>query len=128
MESSSFRPLVKYGLRDLPTAIYPLDETAKEQGQYSEKEPHNRPVTLATTRHQEVFTFSRPNYDYDPNKNRPASTLTHPDLDPTGVNPYRSTDPSPVPFSTVSRVSAPASSMSSVESQICQPLPYTRIS
>ncbi|RMZ75710.1 hypothetical protein DV738_g5338, partial [Chaetothyriales sp. CBS 135597] len=40
----------QYGLRDLPTALYPHD-------------PHSQgpnPVTLTTTKHQEVFAFLRP--------------------------------------------------------------------
>lgn len=69
---------VKYGLRDLPTAIHPLDDDKN-----SDKNGKDRPVTLTTTLHQEVFTFSRPNYDGDPAKNLPVNRLTHPDLDPS---------------------------------------------
>lgn len=69
---------VKYGLRDLPTALHPLDESAIKNG--------DKPVTLTTTLHQEVFTFSRPNYDGDPAKNIPVNRLTHPDLDPTNTD------------------------------------------
>lgn len=70
---------IKYGLRDLPTAIHPLDETSTSKG--------DKPVTLRTTLHQEVFTFSRPNYDFDRSKNTPINIFTHPDLDPS-LNSY----------------------------------------
>ncbi|KAL2004065.1 hypothetical protein VTN02DRAFT_570 [Thermoascus thermophilus] len=67
---------VQYGLRDLPTALHPLDDaSAAVVGN------GDRPVTLTTTLHQEVFTFSRPNYDGDPARNVPVNRLTHPDLD-----------------------------------------------
>lgn len=82
---------IKYGLRELPTAIYPLDRSTKEHAGQSDKNKRGgdgRPVTLSTTRHQEVFTFSRPNYNYDPVRERPASTLTNPDLNPLGPNTF----------------------------------------
>ncbi|PLB51384.1 putative toxin biosynthesis protein [Aspergillus steynii IBT 23096] len=65
---------VQYGLRDLPTAIHPLGkrELKARGGQ-------GRPVTLTTTRHQEVFTFSRPLYD---ETDQPGTRVTHPDVDP----------------------------------------------
>lgn len=64
---------VKYGLRDLPTPIYPLDGKP-----FDAKNP---PVTLRTTLHQEVFTFSRPNYNHVPGSGKPVNRATHPDLD-----------------------------------------------
>ncbi|KAJ5184026.1 Abhydrolase domain-containing protein mpaH [Penicillium capsulatum] len=64
---------VRYGLRDLPTAIHPLDGAVPD--------PSNPPVTLRTPLHQEVFTFSRPNYHYIPGSGAPVNRLTHPDLD-----------------------------------------------
>ncbi|ERF74898.1 hypothetical protein EPUS_08950 [Endocarpon pusillum Z07020] len=42
---------LQYGLRDLPTILYP-DLTEGDQR-----------VTLKTTKHQEVFTFTRPNFE-----------------------------------------------------------------
>ncbi|EAW10659.1 putative toxin biosynthesis protein [Aspergillus clavatus NRRL 1] len=80
---------IKYGLRDLPTGIYPLNESeAPKDG--------DRPVTLRTTLHQEVFTFSRPNYDGPPGKDVPINRVTHPDLDPThmGSFPFYRPEPS----------------------------------
>ena len=64
---------VQYGLRDLPTAIHPLDKAVPD--------PKNPPVTLRTPLHQEVFTFSRPNYHHIPGSDAPVSRVTHPDLD-----------------------------------------------
>lgn len=42
---------IKYGLRDLPTALYP------QRG-----DGENPPVTLTTTKAQEVFSYLRPKY------------------------------------------------------------------
>ncbi|WEW55734.1 hypothetical protein PRK78_001167 [Emydomyces testavorans] len=69
---------ITYGLRELPTAIHPLDPDSQTLP------PHQRPVTLTTTLHQEVFTFSRPNYaNASPNaSSAPINRLTHPDLPP----------------------------------------------
>ncbi|KAL0260772.1 hypothetical protein SLS55_004463 [Diplodia seriata] len=60
---------VKHGLRDLPTAIYPAPpEPATPVPAPATAEPTLTPsstagVTLATTKHQEVFTFLRPRFD-----------------------------------------------------------------
>lgn len=64
---------IRHGLRELPTAIYPTTSTAENSS--------DKPVTLTTTRHQEVFTFSRPNYDHDKPGNSPAiDRIRHPDI------------------------------------------------
>lgn len=55
---------IRYGLRDLPTAVYP--DPVEDGGDAS--------VTLTTSKHQEVWTFLRPHY---PAPNR----RTHPDAD-----------------------------------------------
>ncbi|KAF1939523.1 alpha/beta-hydrolase [Clathrospora elynae] len=60
---------VKYGLRDLPTKLFP-DAKAPE-------------VTLTTTKHQEVLTFLRPNFPARPGDTEPSSadyTLSNPKL------------------------------------------------
>ena len=63
--------LIEYGLRDLPTPIYPDDAMVKGK----------KRVTLTTTKHQEVFTFLRPNFDgYGPDK--APDRRTHADLNP----------------------------------------------
>ncbi|KAJ5169511.1 uncharacterized protein N7500_002294 [Penicillium coprophilum] len=73
---------IEHGLRDLPTPIHPLDP----------KTPIDKatgpPVTLRTTLHQEVFTFSRPNYTNPPNSTKPVNRVTHPDLDATHPHTY----------------------------------------
>lgn len=71
---------VKYGLRDLPTAIHPLNEGIPD--------PSNPPVTLRTPLHQEVATFSRPNYHHIPGSGAPVNRLTHPDLDADHPDSY----------------------------------------
>ncbi|KAL4910673.1 hypothetical protein BDW74DRAFT_1327 [Aspergillus multicolor] len=78
---------VKYGLRDLPTSIHPLDEASNNST--------DRPVTLRTTLHQEVFTFSRPNYDGPPGFAVPVNKVTHPDLDPDRLGSWPFYRPEP---------------------------------
>jgi pimeloyl-ACP methyl ester carboxylesterase len=63
---------MKYGLRDLPTLLYP--EAPKDAPE---------PVTLTTTNHQEALSFSRP--AYPPDRSTPLSEYvpteaTHPDI------------------------------------------------
>ena len=73
----------QHALRELPTAVYPDPSTrnADKSGQLEgENEPTDLPVTLTTTKHQEVFTFLRPNF---PTLGQPViNHTTHPDLDP----------------------------------------------
>lgn len=73
---------IKYGLRDLPTVIHPLPEDAKNSVE--------KPVTLTTPKHQEVFTFSRPAYTKEQ-----VTRLTHPDFVPgvTGNYPFYRAEP-----------------------------------
>ena len=62
---------LQYGLRDTPTAIYPERQV----------EGTDIPVTLTTTKHQEVWTFLRPNFHgVDANGNVVVDRRTHPDL------------------------------------------------
>jgi hypothetical protein len=75
---------VEYGLRELPTATHPLDGDAK-----------NPPVTLRTTLHHEVFTFSRPNYNHVPGSGKPVNRVTHPDLDENHQDSYPFYRPEP---------------------------------
>jgi pimeloyl-ACP methyl ester carboxylesterase len=94
---------VKYGLRELPTPLYPdaqpspattgaavtLEPTVTPNvvENYSTKE-----VTLTTTKHQEVFTFLRPNLP--PLPDSPPVELTHPDIHPEGpVSPFYRPEP-----------------------------------
>ena len=63
---------IKHGLRDLPTATHP---SIPFQG-------NETPVTLSTTKHQEVFTFLRPNYEGSGHEGRPVDRKKHPDVDP----------------------------------------------
>ncbi|PQE24050.1 toxin biosynthesis protein [Rutstroemia sp. NJR-2017a BVV2] len=52
LDSRVLENYLKYGIRRVPTALYPVSETVKE-GSY----------TLTTTRHQEVWSFLRPNFE-----------------------------------------------------------------
>jgi pimeloyl-ACP methyl ester carboxylesterase len=63
---------IRYGFRDLPTAIHP---STSIQGA-------EKPVTLSTTKHQEVFTFMRPNYEGSGHNGRPVDRKKHPDVHP----------------------------------------------
>lgn len=44
--------ILKHGIRKIPTSLYPLSETVKEGA-----------CTLTTTKHQEVWSFLRPNFE-----------------------------------------------------------------
>lgn len=71
----------KYGLREVPTALYPETDAAPSG---------KKAVTLCTSKHQEVFTFLRPNFNM---RRKPDGTIvpaeTNPvDLDPTTPNTY----------------------------------------
>lgn len=91
-----FNLWIKHGLRDLPTAVYPASEITSKGS--VPKEPLSntpdtpsvnkaKPVTLTTTKYQEVFTFLRSNYpaaessleSYQPDRR------THPDLPGTAL-------------------------------------------
>ncbi|OJJ97834.1 hypothetical protein ASPACDRAFT_31733 [Aspergillus aculeatus ATCC 16872] len=84
---------IEHGLRDLPTAIHPSDPPKDDAD-----DDKTRPVTLKTTLHQEVFTFSRPNYDGPPGREVPVDRTTHPDLNPEhlGSWPFYRPEPSRV--------------------------------
>ena len=71
---------VKYGLRELPTAIYPHESDSSDNSVDSEAQ--DVPVTLTTTKHQEVFTFLRPKFENADEHGRNSTTRrSHPDLD-----------------------------------------------
>lgn len=85
---------IKYGLRDLPTLLHPNATTASgtlpplnadpASATVSPDQETEKEVTLTTTKHQEVFTFMRPNFNSptnpDPEEN--PNPATHPDVDP----------------------------------------------
>ncbi|KAK4560431.1 hypothetical protein LTR86_005627 [Recurvomyces mirabilis] len=82
---------VKYGLRDLPTHVYPSATpasgfppviTADPSSATVSPEPMTeREVTLATTKHQEVLTFARLRSPAIEGSTIPME-VTHPDFDP----------------------------------------------
>ncbi|KAJ5544926.1 hypothetical protein N7535_006688 [Penicillium sp. DV-2018c] len=69
---------IEHGLRDLPTAIHPDSKTVTKT-KTNTNNANGPPVTLRTPLHQEVFTFSRPNYNHTTNAT--VNRRTHPDLD-----------------------------------------------
>jgi pimeloyl-ACP methyl ester carboxylesterase len=81
---------IKYGLRDLPTKLYPDVRPAIEP--YG---PDNSEVTLTTTKHQEVMTFVRPVHDSDraslagftEEEKKQLRSLTHPEIGTLAQNP-----------------------------------------
>ena len=78
---------ITYGLRDLPTAIYPESPFPASS---------STPVTLTTPKHQEVFTFLRPNFKgIDSSENPTINRQTHPDMeDGEGTYPFYRPEPS----------------------------------
>ena len=82
-----FSKWIEFGLRDLPTAIYPEASTSQD-GETA--------VTLTTPKHQEVFTFLRPNYGgQDATGKRVINRTTHADLDPAAPLTYPFYRPEP---------------------------------
>ena len=76
---------VTYGFRDLPTKIH-TDSSALHEPRRDPKsntdEPSSVPVTLATTKHQEVFTFLRPNFHGQGTDGKPVVNRENaPDID-----------------------------------------------
>lgn len=64
---------LQYGLRDVPTAIYPKDGATADG---------EKPVTLTTTKHQEVFTFLRPTFGGKTNVEKTIiDRIAQPDFD-----------------------------------------------
>lgn len=80
---------IQHGLRDLPTQLYPSANDKSDITSTSTSTSETGcPVTLKTTKHQEVLTFMRANFESEAN---PAPTskpnpLTHPDVD-TALHP-----------------------------------------
>lgn len=84
---------IKYGLRDLPTLLHPTATAASGTLPAPNADPSSATVppekgtetqvTLTTTKHQEVFTFMRPNFPSatspDPETN--PNPVTNPDVD-----------------------------------------------
>jgi pimeloyl-ACP methyl ester carboxylesterase len=84
---------IKYGLRDLPTLLHPEPTAASNTLPSINADPSSATVspdketetevTLTTTKHQEVFTFMRPNFPSPTNSNpeEHPNPATHPDVD-----------------------------------------------
>nr|POE47526.1 abhydrolase domain-containing protein mpah [Quercus suber] len=91
-DSRVFDRWITYGLRDLPTALHPtapvsrtppiVTPDASTAGNPSHAATE-REVTLTTTKHQEVFTFIRPNFATPafPDPATSPDPSTHPDVD-----------------------------------------------
>ncbi|KAI9713784.1 MAG: hypothetical protein M1820_000514 [Bogoriella megaspora] len=77
---------IEHGLRELPTALYTDDKgppSSTPEGTAVDSAEIPKEVTLKTTKHMEVFTFMRPNWDPVPNRK------THADA----ASPYNSNWP-----------------------------------
>jgi pimeloyl-ACP methyl ester carboxylesterase len=79
---------IEHGLRELPTELYPIlssaslaNSNSKGQAELGTRK-EDKPVTLTTTKHQELFTYLRPTY-------RRPDAYPVPDMDPAYdvVNP-----------------------------------------
>ena len=79
---------LEHGLRSLPTRLY---SDGSREGR-----PDN-PVTLTTTKHQEVWTFLRPNFDGEDQDGLPIyNRTTHADVDREAGGTYPFYRPEPV--------------------------------
>lgn len=82
---------IEYGLRELPTALYPTSSAAAMPSPVISADMTSatvqpdadteREVTLTTPKHQEVLTFMRANFAPLSSSQTPVDMLTHPDLD-----------------------------------------------
>lgn len=63
---------IKHGLREMPTPVHPDQDATSTTKQ----------VTLTCTKHQEVFTFLRPNYNGYGVDGKATDRKTHPDINP----------------------------------------------
>ncbi|KAL6718019.1 hypothetical protein ACLMJK_004104 [Lecanora helva] len=88
---------IEYGLRQLPTALYPEDPSYSQESDQSEGLSTEGPsVTLTTTKAQEVLAYLRPNFDgKDSNGNLVANRRTHPDIDLSTTELYPFYRPEP---------------------------------
>lgn len=83
---------IKYGLRNLPTLVYPTATPASATPPVITADPSTatvspdpgteQEVTLTTTKHQEVLTFLRMTPKDDPRDEKLPLEISHPDLDP----------------------------------------------
>ena len=79
---------LEHGLRDLPTKLFP--DGLREGRQ-------DNPVTLSTTKHQEVWTFLRPNFDGEDQDGLPIyNRTTHTDVDREAGGTYPFYRPEPM--------------------------------
>jgi len=74
---------LEYGLRELPTAIYPEDAVYSPESEDSESNrAEGSPVTLTTTKANEVHMFLRPNFNGQSAKGENiVDSRTQPDID-----------------------------------------------
>ncbi|TQN71041.1 Abhydrolase domain-containing protein mpaH [Colletotrichum shisoi] len=81
-----FDAWLHHGLRDLPTQLYPTASPEADAAAAAATSEKDRAVTLATTKHQEVFTYFRPSWDaYDAAGRELVRPDLVPDMDP-GLN------------------------------------------
>jgi len=96
---------IQYGLRDLPTALYPsssatpgpLPAAVTADPSTTPTPPRPTEVTLKTTKHQEVMTFLRPNFAFRPGIDTEPASAEYSEDNPTAIN--RRTHPDLVPSS-----------------------------
>ncbi|KAL4879337.1 Alpha/beta hydrolase family-domain-containing protein [Aspergillus karnatakaensis] len=71
---------VQYGYRDLPTALYPDAAAGAAIGEIQDKD--TKPVTLTSTKHQELFLYTRPNLNQHGDLGLSGTAETSPPHDP----------------------------------------------
>ncbi|KAF2761819.1 alpha/beta-hydrolase [Pseudovirgaria hyperparasitica] len=137
---------IQHGLRDLPTHLHPIpdDPASPSPSQTSPlppitteptltPQPTSPPVTLTTTKHQEVFTFLRPNYAPQPTPDTPGPHLlttttpsqnrtTIPDLtpSPTPQSPFYRPEPT-LTFTQLPHLRPPTLYIFGAQSYLSQP-------
>lgn len=85
---------IQYGLRDLPTNLYPdsaaspgpLPAAVSTDPSTTPAPPTPREVTLTTTKHQEVMTFLRPNFPFRAGIDTEPASAEFTEQNPAAVN------------------------------------------
>lgn len=100
---------IRYGLRDLPTPLYPsssstpgpLPAAVSGEPTTAPEPPQPKEVTLTTTKHQEVMTFLRGNFAFRPGVDTEPSSADYCDSNLSAINRRTHPDlvPGPVPQS-----------------------------
>ncbi|KAI9651686.1 MAG: hypothetical protein M1831_000532 [Alyxoria varia] len=93
----AFNLFIEHNLRELPTALHPTAPPSSDIQAETAAVTATKPVTLTTTKHQEVMAFCRANHPPagTPLSSHKPNTRTHPDTNPDlETTPFYRPEPS----------------------------------